>query len=278
MLRIAAALLTIVLAADLHEQVTATYGFRPRDLDEAQLDAKSAELDRFWQTVKDLGAPGLEQLRAELRREDASPFFSYDGAKLLLSLSQEPADLKLAVSSIARTELRDVQPGDYFYTLHDLSIKGQDTTAAAFRIFTDPEFQVIVPQHALTLNATSALMYILLPLDESVYVPATIARLSAESDPAAQRALLSVLAFAVDLRADEVLRKFAVDPGKDAESRALAAKIVESLPPANAVAPSSELTRLRNRRKKELANVSDEAMYEVQRLTTEMRRIAQPPK
>jgi hypothetical protein len=263
---------------DLRELVATIYDFKPRDLDQAGLAAKSAELDRFWHEVKARGSAGKEQLRAELRRADVPPFFSYDGAKLLLSLSQTPEDQKLALSAIARAEVQDLQPGDYFFTVHSLAGPGRDTTAAAFRILTEPDFKVVVPQHALTLDQTSCLMYLLLPGDESTYVPATIRRLADETNAAAQTSLLYVLAYAVTGEADDAIRQFATDDAKLAASRAVAAKLMEhvKLSAAAGTRSAEKLARLRRQRHKELARVSDEALFEIQRLTAEMRRTQTP--
>ena len=263
---------------DLRDLVATIYDFKPRDLDQAGLTAKSAELDRFWAEVKARGAAGKEQLRAELRRTDVPPFFSYDGAKLLLSLSQTPEDQKLALSAIARAEIRDLQPDDYFFTVHSLVGPGRDTTAAAFRILMEPDFKVFVPQHALTLDQTSCLMFLLLPGDESTYVPATIRRLAEETDAAAQTSLLYVLAYAVTDEADAAIRQFAADDAKPAASRAVAAKLVEHMKPSAAPGKraAEKLARLRRQRHKELTRVSDEALYEIQRLTAEMRRTRTP--
>lgn len=257
---------------DLHHRVAAVYDFRPRDLNESELNAKSEDLDRFWNDVRARGSEGLEQLRSELRRDDAPRFFCYDGAKLLLSLSEASQDLELATAAIARADIRDVQLDDYFFTVHGLSVKGQDTTAAAFNILADPDFKVFVPQHALTLDQMSCLAYMLMLNDETVYVPAAIERLANETDLVAQKSLLHVLAYAVDKQADEAIRKFAADEAKPAPSRAIAEGIVRHLWPDGASANVDKVAALRRLRRKELRNVSDEAVYEVQRLTAEMRR------
>jgi hypothetical protein len=278
---IGAALVTLVLAAivngdekvaGFHEATAATYNFRPRDLDEAKMNAKSEDLDRYWQTAKALGPSGIELVRAELRRPDASPFFYYDGSKLLLSLSSTPADLKLAATVIARSDIGDLQPDDYFFTVHGLAVRGQDVTAAAFSILADPNFKVIVPQHALTLDQMSCLMYMFLPMSDAVYVAPAIWRLAVETDVAAQKSLLQVLVYAVNAEADAAIARFAADQTKPAVTRAIAAGLVKRLRPGGSGASKSGFLALARRRHEELKNVSDEAIIEIQRLTAEMRR------
>jgi hypothetical protein len=259
------------LYADLHSVITATYDFRPRDLDQSSMNAKSAALDAFWERVKTAGAPTLDELRKELQRPDVPSFFSYDGSKLLLSLSDTPADEKIAAAAIARADIADLQMDDYFFTVHALAIQGQDTTAAAFNILRAANFQVIVPQHALTLNPLSCLMYTLLPLPETVYVPALVQRLDAEKDAATQILLLNVLVYAVDNDADHAIRKFAKDPAKPAEARTIAQGMVKVIVGAKPRASTKKVEQLRRERRESLSIISDEAIDEIQRLTKEMR-------
>lgn len=88
---------------DFHGQVTALYSFSPHKLTEKEIEAKSKQLNVFWSETKARGEAGLKDLRLELGRPDASPFFSYDGAKLLLSLSNEREDRELAQGLILDT-------------------------------------------------------------------------------------------------------------------------------------------------------------------------------
>lgn len=92
-------------AGEFHDQVTALYSFSPHKLTtDSELDAKSEQLDIFWTETKARGEEGLKDLRIELARSDISPFFAYDGAKLLLSLSTSREDCALALKAIERTD------------------------------------------------------------------------------------------------------------------------------------------------------------------------------
>src|SRR5438045_5511669 len=94
------------------------------------------------------------------------PFFLFDGSKLLLNLSKDPADRKIVLAAISRCDLRDLQLLDYFYLVHDMAAKGEDTTAAAFHILEEPKFQIFIPQHSLTLAQNYSLVYMLIPTDQ----------------------------------------------------------------------------------------------------------------
>ena len=263
------AALVLFATASLHDQVVKTYDFRPGSLSEAAMKKKTKELDRFWADVKARGPAGLEELRTELRRDDVPPFFSYNGAKLLLSLSEAAADQKLAAASIARADLADLEMDDYFVTVHGLTVAGHDTTAAIFRILPVTGFRAVVEGPG-ELNQMSALMLLLLATDESVYVPATIRQLEEETDVQAQRQLLTVLAFAVDAKADEAIRRFANDTTNPEESRAVAVSIVEQIIVNPPVAPK-QLSALRKQRRAALKTLTSATIEEVQRLSREMR-------
>ncbi|MGN6182814.1 MAG: hypothetical protein ACTHQM_04080 [Thermoanaerobaculia bacterium] len=256
-------------AFDLHERVVAVYNFHPHELDDAGRDAKSKELDAFWNDVKREKA--IDALRAELKRDDAPSFFAYDGAMLLLSMSQRTQDRALVAQSIARADLRDVQSDAYFYTARDLAMKGHDIVRAALHILDDESFQVIVPQHVLTLDRTSALFFLLLPLDESKWVPAAIESLDIAKNDEAQMTLIRLLAYAVDPRADAAVHAFAATESNASAPRKLASDFEQSIA-QNKTAPSAKnVEKWRKQRRDAMKSVSDEAIYEVQRLTALMR-------
>lgn len=151
---------------ELHAQIQQTYNFQPHTLNHEQILKKSKTLDQFWtkaMSQRDAYIPGL---RRELADFTNPPFFLFDGSKLLLSLSKDPADRKVVLAPISRCDLRDLQLIDYFYLVHDMAAKGENTTAAAFHILEEPKFQVFIPQHSLTLAQNYSLVYMLLPTDQ----------------------------------------------------------------------------------------------------------------
>jgi len=213
----------------LHERVLSTYNFSPHTLDDAGLSAHSKDLDAFWTFAKDSGREGLRALRAELNRTDAPSFFNYDGAKLLLSLSKDRADEKLALIAIARADLRDVQMDDYLFTIHDFAVDELDTSEAAFKILADPTFKVFVPQHVLTLEQDYCLLYLLLPTKEEFYLDRAIAQLNQEKDVTAFRSLLHLLAATATRKADAAIKRYADDETRPEPLRILAKNVDESM-------------------------------------------------
>lgn len=220
----------LVAAADLvslHNRVLATYNFSPHTLSKDEIASKSKALDAFWTEVK-ANPSALPELRKELARPDASAFFSYDGAKLLLSLSKSRDDEALALVAISRSDLRDLQSTDYFLTVHAMAVDGLDTTAAAFKILSEDQFQAYIAQHALKLDQEMCLLYLLLPTNESFYLNAAERRLSTEQDVVAQKSLLTLLANTVTKQGDAAIVRFAADPTRSQEARAYAHTIIDA--------------------------------------------------
>src|SRR5260370_17696723 len=195
-------LLTVASAAaaqsgSIHQQIEQTYNFQPHLLSSQQITDKSAVLDQFWRKAKAEPSLYVAALRQELGDFKNPPFFLYDGSTLLLSLSNTPADRKIALAAMARCDLRDVQPDEYFRQVHHMATLNEDTTAAAFHVLEDPNFKVFIPQHVLTLGQNYVLIYLLLPTGQDYWLQPAIDRLKGESDPTAQQSLLLLLWYAL---------------------------------------------------------------------------------
>jgi hypothetical protein len=261
-----------VLAQGIAEEVRATYAFAPHELTTQQIAEKSKVLDAFWTDARSRKSAYLPVLRSELARADASPFFRFDGSMLLLSLSDTPADRRVALGAIALCDLRDIQHTDYFREVHRLASLGEDTTEAALHILSDPEFEASVPQHALLLGQNYALVYMLLPIDHAVWLPRILARMAAEQDPKAQKSLLLVAWYAQTGEADAAITAFANDASKPDESRQYAremsARTADLLGSDKSTRPTEDA--IRAARRETMKRVSDEALGELDEQTAQL--------
>lgn len=263
-------------SAAFHDQVVALYSFSPHTLSPSAMEAKSKELDVFWNAVK-AGGPGrLDDLRQELGRSDAGPFFSYDGAKLLLSLSNRKEDRSLALTAMTRADLQDLQHDDYFLTVHSFAVDELDTTEAAFKILGDDSFKVFIPQHYLTLNQEMCLLYLLLPTQESFFLEKAERRLFAEKSVTAQKSLLSLLADTVTKSGDAAIGRFAASTDQPHESRVYANKILSATKEMESATitgfSTASYESLKQQQRKLFARVSDEALDEWEHLRVQIRR------
>jgi hypothetical protein len=262
--------------SSFHDRVVALYSFSPHTLKQPEIEAKSQELDQFWSSVKASGPTDLAALRQELARQDSSPFFSYDGAKLLLSLSKTKEDQALALSAMSRTDLADLQWDDYFRTIHYFAVNELDTTDAAFKILGNNKFKVFIPQHALTLDQEMCLLFLLLPTKESFYFERVKDRLFKEKDVTAQKSLLTLLGYTVTKSGDEAIARFAGAPDQPTESREYAKMIMKATKEMESSAllglSMSSYGSLREEQRKLFARVSDEALIEWERLRIKIRQ------
>jgi hypothetical protein len=253
-------------APEFHARIIELYSFQPHTLGKNDLLAKSGKLDEFWSYARKNTDLVLPLLRAELANGSTPGFFFYDGAKLLLSLSNTNEDRKLALQSLPKADLRDIQSTDYVTTVHWFASNGFDTREAAFRILAYPEFTAFIPQHSLTLGQNYSLICMLFPLQNIPFERDLINRLDTEHDPDSQKSLLLALWYTLTpagmATIKEFGRKSGVDEAVAAYARDLAARragFVFSLSSAESL--RSERTKLMQR------PISDEALAEFDALT-----------
>src|ERR1700730_5244705 len=254
-------------SASIHQQIQQTYNFQPHLLSNQQITEKSAALDQLWTRAKAEPSLYIPALRQELGDFKNPIFFLYDGSTLLLSLSDTPADRKIALAAMARCDLRDVQAKDYFLQVHRMASLSEDTTAAAFHILEQPKFTVFIPQHVLTLGQNYALIYLLLPTDMEYWLRPAINRLKTENDQTAQKSLLLLLWYAQTDAADQAMAAFAGDTSKPSVSRTYANELVHRKDKIGVKDRAEALVAsepsLRQKRRERLKAVSDEALIDL---------------
>ena len=242
---------------NLHAEIQRVYNFQPHTLSSAQIAQKSAVLDQFWNKAKVQRDTYVPALRQELADFSNPPFFLYDGASLLSTLSNDPADRKIILAAIAHTDLRDLQMKDYFFLVHKMAALGEDTTAAAFNILATPNFQVFIPQHVLTLGQNYCLVYMLLPTDQQLWQRPAIDRLHTEKDETAQKSLLLLLWYAQTPESDKAIEDFASDASKPQASKTYANEMAHRKRPNRA-----DGSRLRARFKRTILASSQARAHE----------------
>ncbi len=249
-----------------HARVITVYSFHPHTIGKDAFPAKSVQLDEFWAFVTENKKECLPLLRVELSDRSNPSFFFYDGAKLILSLSKESADQQLALQSLPRADLQDVQEADYLATVHELAAKGFDTREAAFRILAFPEFKAFFPQHVLTLGQNFSFIYLLFPMPESTFVNDLSGRLRTETDVQSQKSLMLALWYTVTPDGVSAIERLIADPTAKAESVKYGQSLLARQ--ASPKSPSESLAALRSERQKVMqAPISDEALEEFDALT-----------
>ena len=253
-----------------HARVVSLYSFEPHKLTSEQIEAKSKALDVFWNEVKANPKQYLPLLRAELRDASNSPFFAYDGSKLLLGVSQDQNDRALALEAIPRADLKDLQHTDYLRTVHWLATKNLDTTKAALRILDYPDFKAFIVQHALTLGQDYSLICMLFPMPDSTFVGPLVDRLKTEQNVVSQKSILLALWYSMTPEAKAALARFVDDASKPKEARDYGRRLVARKPPASGMPALPSVEQLKMERQKAMRRISDEALIEFDRLTVKL--------
>ena len=256
-------------ADEFHARVVALYGFHPYTLTKAQVGAKSVELDAFWSQAKANPSGVLPLLRGELANPSAPDFFSYDGSKLLLSLSTDRADRELALASLPRVDLRDIDDTDYLKTVQWFASKGFDTRAAAFRILADPDFKAFIPEHVLTLGQDYALIYMLFPMAQSIFQQDLVHRLESEPDPRNQKSLALAVWYLATPDGATALKSFGARPGLDPSTADYVRELLARSSGLSVSFSSADTLRVERMRMMQRP-ISDEALIEFDSLTRKL--------
>lgn len=256
--------------ADFHSKVVELYTFEPHKLGQAEIQAKSGQLDQFWAMVKADPANMLPLLRRELETSSNSAFFFYDGSKLLLALSKDRSDRALALRSIAKADLRGIQPTDYVRTVHWFAGEGFDTREAAFRILAFPDIKVFIPQHALTLGQDYSLICMLFAMDEALFASDLATRLAGESNVQTQKSLLLALWYAVTPAGDAAIKAFVDSKDHHPEATTYAKALMDRSAGPGSFSSSSVQSLREERRKVMHRPISDEALIEFDELTSKL--------
>jgi len=171
--------------------VKATYNFRPsRIKDEAESNAKSAAMDRFWEKVKANQKELLPCLRAALADPQSDPWFRFDGSNLLVSLDPSPASKAEMVRQYTAVDLDDVSLQVWVSTLARLGVEGFDVSEAGARWLAYPKAEYYLPQHgAYHVKTLEGALYIFGSMDEAQATPALLKIINQPNHPGRENAL-----------------------------------------------------------------------------------------
>jgi hypothetical protein len=156
---------------EFHRLVTQTYDFKPTKLTEAQRSAKSAEMDKVWQSVKTDKEQLIPCLKAELRADGANKFFLFDGATLLASLEDSDESKRLLIQSFARADLEDMVLQNWIAPILRYALEGYDVSPAGDAWLRAKEPKYFLPQHGtLAVNKEIGALGIFGSMDETIAV------------------------------------------------------------------------------------------------------------
>jgi len=216
---------TFVFGQSFPEEIDNIYNFQPSKLTDKEQELKMPTLDKFWDKVKSDTSQYLPKLRIELQKNGHNPFFYYDGSGLLLSLTSDRTDKKVAIEAITKCDLNDISQKIYVKTLNGLANEGFDVTETAIKILYVDSFSFFIPQHAMTFNQGYCLTYMLLPQQTTNYVDKLTA-IFRSLKPASQKSIITTLWFAYTCKGDLFLNSIMTDNSLDKEVSEYAKKIM----------------------------------------------------
>ena len=130
--------------------------------------------------------------------------------------------------------------------------------------------KAFIVQHALTLGQDYSLIYMLFPMDETLFVPDLIARLAAEKNVQSQKSLLLALWYAATPAGRAAIKAFADRQGDHPESAAYAKTLLDRKAGLFAFSLSSAQSLREERRKVMQRPISEEALMEFDKLTASL--------
>jgi hypothetical protein len=153
--------------ADLRAQKTKTYGFHLTQLNEAQLEAKSKELDAFWKQVQAAGPEGVACIRALLAEEKSDHIFQVDAATVLFPADPSTETRNLIRDSLAQADFQESDPANYLSLALNLGQAGVDIRPLAAKLLLYPDAVIHISEHALDLDSDTAALFLYTTMEPS---------------------------------------------------------------------------------------------------------------
>jgi hypothetical protein len=164
---------------ELRASKSKVYGYHIAQLDEAQIDAKSKELDVFWKQVQAAGSDGVACIRGLLAEEKSDHIFQFDAASMLFPADHSPETLNLIRDSLAQADFQESDPANYLSLAMDLSLAGADIRPLAARLLLYPNAVIHISEHSLDLDSDSAALFLYGSMDPAQSSNALITLLQA---------------------------------------------------------------------------------------------------
>ncbi len=146
--------------AELRAEKSKTYGFHLAQLSEAQLDAKSKELDAFWKQVQAACPEGVTCIRALLAEEKTDHIFQVDAAGMLFPADPSPETRNLIRDSLAQADFQESDPANYLTLAFALGQAGVDIRPLAAKLLLYPNSVIHISEHDLDLDSDTSALFL----------------------------------------------------------------------------------------------------------------------
>jgi hypothetical protein len=195
--------------ADLRAEKSQTYGFHLTQLNEAQLDAKSKQLDAFWKQVQAAGLVGVTCIRALLAEEKTDRIFQFDAATMLFPADPSPETRSLIRDSLAQADFTESDPANYLTLAMNLGQVGIDIRPLAAKLLQYPNAVIHISEHSLDLDSDTSALFLYGTMDPTEASGALTTLLDAP-EPFVRSAAAHLLA---EQMTEESFRTLSIWPG-----------------------------------------------------------------
>lgn len=250
------------------------YHLEPHTIrDDETFKAYDAEIMSVWEEASKKPAEFIAALQKMLPGQDMIPYFYYDGALLLVTLQETPANFNLAASCLVKGDPRDVRGVPHLHTLIAFGSRGLDVTDAALEVL-DFDYQVYLVDHVINLGQNYCFIYAVSQLPTERVLAAVTKRLEKPMSSTAKASVALWAYYAATPAANDLLVKIAAELPKEEEFDSLrrhASKVKAGIQPTPE--QQKRLDELRLIRQKTWQRLSDEALEEADGYTNEMRKL-----
>ncbi|MGB2635558.1 MAG: hypothetical protein WAM58_16630 [Candidatus Acidiferrum sp.] len=179
--------------ADIRAEKSKIYGFHLAQLNEAQLDAKSKEMNAFWKQVQAAGPEGVTCIRTLLAEEKTDHVFQVDAATMLFPADPSPEARNLIRDSLAQADFQESDPANYLSLALALDLVGVDVRPLASKLLLYPNATIHISEHDIDLDSDTAALFLYGAMDSSQASNALISLLDAH-EPFVRAAAAHLLA------------------------------------------------------------------------------------
>lgn len=194
-----------------------------------------------------------------------NPFFYFEGAALLLSLSKYQGDKTLAANAIAKCGIAEVNRQEYVTTLNRLANDGANVTNAAIKILSDTGYTFFLAQHAMYFSQGDCLTYMLLPQNPELYIDQLL-YLFKSGDSKSRKSILYTCWFSYTCKGDSLINTTMNDKTIDKEVAKYSEELMGSPALSWEIKQQIEMMdqpKIDELRKESLEGFSDEALDEL---------------
>ena len=211
---------------EAQQDIQATYDFDASALTTAERSRTAQLLAGLWRRFAEQPGPYRAALRVELLSTGKREALYCDGGMLLLSQTTSNSDQSLALASIRKCSLAEIQQTPYFKAMHALAVRGADTFEWQLAMLAKPSYTVNMDKPVVTFAQEIAFAYPLLIQDEQRYVTRLVERLRKEQEPNAQKTLIRTLWYAATRESEAAIRLFAVSAAASAAAKSEAKQLL----------------------------------------------------